>query len=391
MYANIFGSVDPMEGWLRDAKGFDFIVIGAGIAGASVAAELAANHSVCLLEAEAQPGYHSTGRSAALFSEVYGNRLVRGLSRASRRQMFEPSSTFASQPWTTPRGAVFIANREQTGDLQSLAGQRDIHPFVHELNAADTRALCPVIRSDYVAGLYEPGASDIDVHGLHQAYLRQLRGLGGRLVTSRRVDAISRVAGDWVIEAGEEKFVSPILINAAGAWADQVAILASVAPVGLRALRRTAILVDAPEGHSIRAWPLVIAADETFYFKPEAGKLLLSPADETHVDPGDVQADEWDVAVAVDRVTAAVDIEVHRVRHRWAGLRTFAPDRSPVVGYDQAAAGFFWLAGQGGYGVQTAPALAIVAAALARGQPIPQAIADFGVDAADLSPRRLET
>jgi D-arginine dehydrogenase len=225
---------------------------------------------------------------------------------------------------------------------------------------------------------------------LHQAYLRKLREQGGLLMKSTRVDAIRRSADDWVVHAGQESFIAPILINAAGAWADQIASIASVAPIGLRPLRRTAILVDAPEGHAIEAWPLVIAADESFYFKPDAGRLLLSPADETLVDPGDVQPEEWDIAVAVDRVTAATDIEVRRIRHRWAGLRTFAVDRSPVVGFDRAASGFFWLAGQGGYGVQTAPALALVAAALACDQPIPQVISDFGVDAADMTPRRLE-
>jgi D-arginine dehydrogenase len=372
-------------------KAFDFVVVGAGIAGASVAAELSAKHSVCLLEAESQPGYHSTGRSAALFSEMYGNRVVRSLSRASRQQLLEPSSSFAARPWTTPRGALFVASTGQREQLRSMAEEADVRLVARELSAVATRALCPALRSDYVvAGLYEPNACNIDVHGLHQAYLRKLREDGGLLMKSTRVDAINRSAGDWVVHAGQETFAAPILINAAGAWADQIASIASVAPIGLRPLRRTAILVDAPEGHSISAWPLVIAADESFYFKPDAGRLLLSPADETLVDPSDVQPEEWDIAVAVDRVTAATDIEVHRIRHRWAGLRTFAVDRSPVVGFDRAASGFFWLAGQGGYGVQTAPALALVAAALACDQPIPQVIAEFGVVAADMSPHRLE-
>jgi D-arginine dehydrogenase len=371
---------------------YDFVVVGAGIAGASVAAELSAQHSVCLLEAEPQPGYHSTGRSAALFSEMYGNRVVRSLSRASHRQMFEPSPSFASRPWTTPRGALFAASNDQYEQLQRMAEQEDVRLVAQQLSAAATRALCPVLRSDYaVAGLYEPNACDIDVHGLHQAYLRQLRERGGHLKKSLRVDAIGRAAAGWAVHAGGESFVAPTLINAAGAWADQIALLASVAPIGLRPLRRTAILIDAPVGHAIGAWPLVIAANESFYFKPDAGRLLLSPADETLVDPGDVQPEEWDIAVAVDRVTTATDIQVHRIHHRWAGLRTFAPDRSPVVGFDRAAPGFFWLAGQGGYGVQTAPALALAAAALACNRPIPQAIADFGVDAADLAPQRLET
>jgi D-arginine dehydrogenase len=368
----------------------DFLVIGAGIAGASVAAELSTEYSVCLLEAESRPGYHSTGRSAALFSEIYGNSVIRSLSRASRGQMFEPPADFAPHPLITPRGTLFIATREQSEELHAFAARQDVRMCTRELDASATRALCPVLREGYVAtGLYEPNAADIDVHGLHQAYLRQLRKHGGTLVTSARAESIRRSGENWIVHTGIEDFTAPILVNAAGAWADQVASLASVPPVGLRPLRRTAILVDAPEGHSISAWPFVIAADESFYFKPDAGQLLLSPADETLTEPCDVQPDEWDIAVIVDRITTATDITVHRIRHRWAGLRTFTEDRTPVVGFDPSAPGFFWLAGQGGYGVQTSPALARVAAALASNRQIPPVIADCGVEAADLAPDRL--
>jgi len=369
---------------------YDFVVICAGIAGASVAAELSIEHSVCLLEAEAQPGYHATGRSAALFSETYGNRLIRGLSRASRRQMFEPSAAFGPHPWTTPRGTLFIATAEHLERLRLMAQAPEVQGVAHELDATASRALCPVIRPGYAAaGLYEPNAADIDVHGLHQAYLKQFRAHGGRLATSCRVDALERTANTWHVNAGLERVAGTTLINAAGAWADEIAALACVTRMGLKPLRRTAVLVDAPDGHVIKAWPAVIAADESFYFKPDAGLLLLSPADETPSEPCDAQPEEWDIAVAVDRVTAAAEIDVRRIRRSWAGLRTFAKDRTPVVGFDTAAEGFFWLAGQGGYGVQTAPALARVAAALACERAIPAEIADFGVDAADMSPRRL--
>jgi D-arginine dehydrogenase len=370
----------------------DYLVIGAGIAGTSVAAELSMGHSVCLLEAEPHPGYHSTGRSAALFSETYGNKVVRSLSRASRRQLFEPSAGFSTESCATRRGTLFVATREQADALRNWAEQEDLRAVAHAVDAESARALCPVLRPDYVvAGVYEPNSYDIDVHGLQQAYLRQLRKHAGVLMTSRRVEAIRRTAAHWEVQAGTEIFTAPVLINAAGAWADHVASLAAVNRSGLRPLRRTAVLVDAPEGCSASAWPAVIAADESFYFKPDAGMLLLSPADETLMEPCDVQPDEWDIAVAVDRVTAAADIPVHRVRRRWAGLRTFAQDRVPVVGFDPATPGFFWLAGQGGYGVQTAPALARVAAALACGRAIPQPIADFGIEAADLSPHRFFT
>jgi len=368
----------------------DFVVIGAGIAGASVAAELSALHSVLLIEAETQPGYHSTGRSAALFSEIYGNRIVRSLSRASKRHMWDLAPSFASGPFTTPRGTLFVATLAQMDLLRDFASQQDIRPVTRELDRESTLALCPALRPDYPAGsLYEPNSRDIDVHSLHQAYLRQFRQRGGRLLTSRRLHAIGRAGAGWEIQADEERFAAPVVINAAGAWADQVATLASVGPVGLRPLRRTALLIDGPTGHSFRAWPAVIAADESFYFKPDAGQLLLSPADETPVEPCDVQPEEWDIAMAIDRVTAATEIPVARIRRRWAGLRTFAEDRTPVVGFHPAHSGFFWLAGQGGYGVQTAPALALVAAALACNRPIPPMIADFGVAAEDLSPSRL--
>ncbi|MDB6084197.1 MAG: FAD-binding oxidoreductase [Gammaproteobacteria bacterium] len=368
----------------------DFIVIGAGIAGASAAAELSSAHRVCLLEAEPQPGFHSTGRSAALFLESYGNRVIRNLSRASRQHLFDPPPPFALGPWTKPRGALFIASHEQADKLLSLSGREDVRSSAREVTAAAAQELCPVLRSGYVGGaLYEPNAADIDVHGLHQAYLKQFRANAGVLATSHRVDAIAHSAGHWEVQAGTKTFAAPVVINAAGAWADQIALLAGVTPAGLQPMRRTAILVDAPEGYSTGGWPLVIAADESFYFKPDAGLLLLSPADETPMEPCDVQPDEWDIAVAIDRVTTAADIAVHRIRHRWAGLRTFVQDRSPVVGFDSKAAGFFWLAGQGGYGVQTAPALARVAAALACERPIPQALGDFGVEAGDLSPGRL--
>ena len=368
----------------------DFLVVGAGIAGASVAAELSAANSVVLIEAESQPGYHSTGRSAALFSEIYGNRVIRNLSRASRHRMLEASPRFAEGPFTSPRGSLFIAATEHVDLLQRFAAQDDVRAATRYLDIGEAQALCPLLRPEYVAAsLYEPGARDIDVHRLHHAYLRQFREQGGRLSTSFRLDAIDRRAGLWEIHFETETFAAPILINAAGAWADHVAMLASVAPAGLRPLRRTALLGDGPEGYSFRTWPAVIAAEESFYFKPDAHRLLLSPADESLTAPCDAQPEEWDVALAIDRVTAAANIPVPRILHRWAGLRTFASDRIPVVGFDPASPGFFWLAGQGGYGVQTAPALAIVAAALASGRSIPQAIADFDVGAEELSPHRL--
>ncbi len=367
----------------------DFLVIGAGIAGASVAAELATDQSVLLLEAESQPGFHATGRSAALFIEMYGNRVIRALTRASRSALFEPPADFTEAPLTRQRGGLYVASDGQQGRLDAFAEQEDVRPFARKLDAAAALALCPILRPDYVvAGLLDPIAADIDAHALHYGYLRQFRRRRGTLLTTRRVDAVSRTNGRWRVQAGDARFDAAIIINAAGAWSDLVAGLAGAAPLGLDPLRRTALLVDPPPGQAIESWPMVIDIDEQFYFKPDAGRLLLSPADETPSVPCDAQPEEWDIALAVDRVSAAAGIAVRSVRRAWAGLRTFAPDRSPVVGFDPLVPGFFWLAGQGGYGLQTAPAMARVAAALACGRPIPADIADFGVEAASLSPAR---
>lgn len=369
----------------------DYIVIGAGIAGASVAAELSRTSGrVLLLEAEKQAGYHSTGRSAALFSEMYGNHTIRCLTRASRATFWNPEPALSESGLIKPRGALFVANAEQLQRLHSFAALPDVAVQTTLLSAAEARALCPILNQEYLAaGLYEPDAKDIEVNGLHQGYLRTLKGRGGRLITEHRVNALLYTGSHWRVTAGGENFEAPVVINAAGAWADEVASMAGVDPIGLTPFRRTAVLVDAPLDFDIGTWPLVIDIDENFYFKPDAGLLLISPADETLSEPCDVQPDEWDIAVAIDRAGAAAEIDVRRIRHKWAGLRNFVADRTPVVGFDPAAEGFFWLAGQGGYGVQTAPAMAQLASALAKGQQVPSELAEFGVVSDALNPARL--
>lgn len=370
---------------------FDVVVIGAGIAGASVAAHLAASRSVALLEAETHPGYHSTGRSAALFSAMYGSQTVRALSRGSREFFHRPPADFADAPLVKPRGALYIATPAQQAAIDSFAELPDVAAVTQRLSAAETLETCPILRPERVAqGVMEPDASDIDVDALHQGYLRQLRNRGGELFTEHPVDGLMRKTGRWVAKSGERLFAAPIVVNAAGAWADAIATMARISPLGLEPRRRTALLVDAPAGHAIDSWPLVIDIDEQFYFKPDAGRLLLSPADETLVEPCDVQPDEWDIAVAIDRVQEAAMLDVRQIRGRWAGLRTFAPDRSPVAGFDRNTQGFFWLAGQGGYGIQTAPALSRVAASLILGEQVPADLAAFGIDETALSPGRLE-
>jgi D-arginine dehydrogenase len=368
----------------------DVLVIGAGIAGASVAAELASHREVILLEAEDQPGYHTTGRSAAAFGESYGNATVRALTRASRAFLESPPPGFAAHPLLTPRAWMFLARADQLPRLDALAQEVGPRPGIERLSAAETRARVPILREGYVAGaLWDGAARDVDVAALHQGYLARLRSLGGALHAGARVTALDRAPQGWVARCQGATFAAPVVVDAAGAWADEVGRLAGAAPLGLTPMRRTAILLDPPPGLSLAGWPLTIDVDEQFYFKPEAGKLLASPADETPSPPCDARAEELDVAVAVDRITTACDLPVHHVPRRWAGLRSFVADRSPVAGFDPRAPGLFWLAGQGGFGIQTAPALARCAAALVRGEPLPPDVLAEGVSAEGLAPARL--
>jgi D-arginine dehydrogenase len=253
--------------------------------------------------------------------------------------------------------------------------------------------MAPMLRPDYVAGaVWEPDAMDMDVHAIHHGYLKGLRARGGRIVTDAELQSLTRHNGLWHAETRAGPQSAPWLVNAAGAWADAVAALAGLAPIGLVPKRRTAITFDPtpiPEQADLPHWPMVCDADETFYFKPEGGRLLASPADETPSEPCDAQAEELDVALTVDRIERASLFSVRRISHRWAGLRTFAPDKTPVVGPDPAAEGFFWLAGQGGYGIQTAPAMARTAAGLLTSGKIPEDLATLGVTASDLAPERL--
>jgi D-arginine dehydrogenase len=245
------------------------------------------------------------------------------------------------------------------------------------------------LRPGYAAAaVHEPFASDVDVHALHQGYLRMARAAGSALITDAAVSQLDCKHGNWIARTTAGNFEAPIVVNAAGAWADELAELAGVAVLGIIPHRRTAVLVDPPTGFAIGELPNTIDIAELFYFKPDAGQLFLSPADETPTVPCDAQPDEIDVAVAIDRVQAATVLDVARVRRKWAGLRSFAPDRSPVIGYDAQVAGFFWLAGQGGYGIQTAPAAGQLAAALIREEDVPRELSGFGISANDLSPRR---
>jgi D-arginine dehydrogenase len=369
----------------------DFAVIGAGIAGASVAWELQAHGSVILLEREPLPGQHTTGRSAAFLVESYGATTVRRLTRASRGFLDSPPEGFAAHPLLHPNPVLWIGRDDQRASLHAaLEAGVATGAAIHEIAPREAHALCPVLRDDYVAAaLVEPGAAHIDVAGLHEAYLAGLRRRGGVLATRAGVTRLARVGGAWEIEAGGEVHSAPVVVNAAGAWCDQVARLAGARPVGLRPLRRTAITFDPPVGADVGSWPCVLDADEAFYFKPEGVQLLASPCDETPMEPCDAAAEDYEVALATERVQRATTLEIRHARRSWAGLRSFVADRCPLIGMDPELPGFCWLAGQGGFGIMTSPAAARAAAGLIVKGALPPELEAFGLRAEALSPARL--
>jgi D-arginine dehydrogenase len=368
----------------------DFIVIGAGMAGASAAWELAAHGSVVLIEREQRPGYHSTGRSAAFYTLNYGNQIIRALTDASGDFFRVPPDGFTESPLIVPHATVTIARADQqAGFRKNLAAARASVDDIEEISPERAERMIPVLKPGYAAFAHlEPNSFFLDVALIHDGFLRAFKARGGRLVCDAEVTSITRAEGTWRVSTKAGAFESPVVVDAAGAWADEVARIAGAAPVGLTPLRRTAIIVAPPEGVSLAGCPLVIDADEAFYFRPEAGKLLASPADQTPSPPCDAQPEEEDVAITVDRLERATTVKVRRVEHKWAGLRSFVADRAPVVGPDPACDGFVWLAGQGGYGIMTAPAMARAACALASGTAWPADLAARGLSPETLAPRR---
>lgn len=363
---------------------YDFAVIGAGIAGAAIAARLASQASVMLLETEAHPGYHATGRSAALYTVLYGNAVVRSLSAASRAFFDRPPAGFAEHALLTPRGRLYVGSATQQTIIEEICSS----PLARPLDSQEARTLVPALRPEVCAhAALDTSAHDIDVHGLHQGYLRSAKSSGATVVCGAEVLSLQRCAG-WQLQTMAGAFQARVLINAAGAWADTLAAMAGISSPGIRPLRRTAVLIDSPDAAASAEWPAVVAADASFYFKPDAGLILASPCDETPTPPCDAQPEEIDIAIAVDRIEKATTLGIRRVPRSWAGLRSFAADRSPVVGYDPSGNDFFWLAGLGGYGVQTAPALSQLAAALALRQGPPASLLASGIDTAALCPGR---
>jgi D-arginine dehydrogenase len=370
------------------AERFDFLVAGGGIAGVSAGYELARHGRVCVLEREEGLAVHATGRSAAIFMESYGNGPVRALTHASRRFYAAPPEGFSEEPLTAPRGALFLADAERLALLRAHhEGVRRLVPSLEWIPGPELARLVPVLAPErWVAGVLEPGAADLDVHAIHQGYVRGLRARGGEVRTSAEVLAIARAAGRFTVTTPVGPLSAPVLVNAAGAWADELARRAGAPGVGLRPLRRTAIVVDGPAG--LARWPFAGTVDDELYFKPESGRLLVSPCDETPSEPCNAAANDYDVAVAVERLERATTLRPGHVRARWAGLRSFVADRTPVVGPDPACDGLVWLAAQGGYGIQLAPALARACGALCTGEGMPADLAALGLRAEDLAPRR---
>lgn len=370
---------------------FDSVIIGAGIAGASLGYRLAGQQRVLLLERESQPGYHSTGRSAAMFMEAYGTPQIQALTRASRAFYESPPAGFCDHHLLEPRGCLYIANLEQQALLadsyaQNLANGTE----VSLLDAQAALALVPSLRGEVLAGaILEPGAMDLDVHALHQGFLRGFRQAGGELRCNAEFVEGRFAEGVWQVQLGDGAVVQARqLVNAAGAWADQVALACGVSPVGLQPCRRSAFTFEAPTGQTIAGWPTVIGIDESFYFKPDAGQLLGSPANADPVEPQDVMAEELDVAIGIYNIEAMTHLSIRRPNHTWAGLRSFVADGDLVIGREPQNRAFFWLAAQGGYGIQSAAGVSQLACALLLDQALPASLSAEGVEPQRLSPAR---
>jgi D-arginine dehydrogenase len=372
---------------------YDVIVVGGGIAGVSLGYELASGGlRVCLLEMERTLAFHTTGRSAATWLGTYGNGPVRALTAASHDFLVAPPPELVDTPLTHPLGMMYVGGPGQTGLVEKL--HAEVVALTPEAEIVDTAAALaanPVLRADHVeAALIEPGALDLDVAGLHNAYRKGLKAHGGEILTSAPVTAAERVGEEWRLTAGEADYRAPVVVDAAGAWADRVAALFGAAPVGIEPRRRSVFMVGA---ESRPTGPMTIAVDESWYVKPDAGQYLCSPSEATLQEPGDAKPDELEIARAIEAINEATTLGIRSIRTPWAGLRSFVADGSPVIGYDahdgSGVEGLFWYAGQAGFGIQMGPAAARLGAALLRGEAVPDDIAATGFDAADVAPARL--
>jgi D-arginine dehydrogenase len=373
------------------ARGFDVLIIGAGAAGASAAYALSRHGKVALIEQESQPGYHATSRSAAVLSEAYGPTTWQIIAAASRRFYEAPPEGFADHPLTKPLGSLFLGRAKDEASLRAQDADLKARGIASELVSPDAAyRLSPAVRPDgYTLALLEPGSVSLDASATLQGFLRLARRNGAETVLGAPVTAISRRGSIWHVATAKETLEAPLLVNAAGAWVDDIADLAGLGRRGVKPFRRTAITFDPPPGANAKRWPMTFDMDETWYFKPEGSHIMASPADLVAAEPCDAQPEEFDIAVAVDRIEAATTLKVGRIASRWAGLRTFAPDHEAVIGPDPSEASFIWYAGQGGNGVMAAAAGGELAAAAALGQPMPAGLASLGLTYAEVSPARL--
>jgi D-arginine dehydrogenase len=367
----------------------DFVVVGGGIAGVAAAAHLAPHGSVTLFEMEPTLAYHTSGRSAAMLVENYGSDGARPLVKAARPFLEGPPSGAVDNPLLSDRPVMWVSGHGTLATLEKRAADAQDRGAKCELLSPEEAAdHVPALRLEWLNGaLFEPSGADIDVAGLHQAFVRIARSHGAELLTGTPVTAIEQGNGKWVIRSGDRHVAADVIVNASGAWGDQVARLAGVAPVGLQPMRRTAFMV--PGSAASALWPMVVETNESFYFRPDGVQFLCSLAEEVLSEPMDARPRMEDVALAIDRINMATTFDIRTVNSQWAGLRTFAPDRELVIGQDPTAPGFYWLVGQGGIGIQTSPAYGQLLACEVTSTAIPGHFSDVGVDPERTSPARL--
>lgn len=367
----------------------DFLILGGGIAGASIGYRLAPHGKVIICEMENQPGYHTTGRSAAFYAETYGGSDIRPLTMCSKEFLKNPPEGFCDVPLITKRGALHIFNEDRRARAEEICSDmQKLLEGVHMINRQELIKITPILSPTGVAGaICDPDCGDLDVFALHQGFLRGFKQRGGDILNDAEMIGAKREKDSWLVNTRKGEVRAKVIVNCAGAWGDIVAERAGIKPIGLTPLRRTMVMVPAkdvdPDG------VIVIDLDEDYYFKPERGQYMVSPADETLSPACDAQPEVEDVAVAVDKFERATNSKVTRIENSWAGLRTFAPDRAPVIGFDDACDSFFWSVGQGGYGIQTAAAWSSTAASLIVTGDIPDNLKSLGGDKDNYSPSRL--
>jgi len=358
----------------------DIAIIGAGMAGASLAAAIGDAADVVVIEAESNPGYHATGRSAAFWSETYGGPAIQPLTTASH-------AFLAGAGFLKPRGSLSIGREEDEALLDAFLEEfAESGVLLERVGRGEIERIIPALRPEWRAGVLEPSCQDIDVAALHAHYLKLAKASGARLLTNAEVVSLTHHERRWTIGTRSDAVSASIIVNAAGAWAGLIGAMAGASTIDISPFRRTVVQLIMDPAASADL-PLTIDVRGSFYIKPEAGgRLWLSPHDEVPTAACDAAPEEMDIAVAIDRFERAFDWRIVRPEHSWAGLRSFAPDRAPVYGFDGKAPGFFWFAGQGGFGIQTAPAAADIGAALLLDRTLPDAVR--GIDVARYSPGR---